>query len=231
MNETALTDPVSDPVKLLLAAFHNDDLRLNMSYSDFDLKKVKHELGVHLIERQAAFAELNSVQISPAFAEILAETVPLARAINTEKARSEFIIANILVELRKLLNHKISLFSGIEFNVDREKGLNGYCDFIISASQEQLIMSSPIIAIVEAKNENIIGGLGQCIAEMVAANIFNAAENNNDIKKIYGVVTTGTAWKFLKMEGLDVVIDLDEYIIDNPNKIIGILLAMMAQSA
>jgi len=202
-----------------------------MAYSDFDLKKVKQELGVHLIERQDAFSSINSVEISPSLAEILAETVPLARAINTEKARSEFIIANILVEVRKLLNHKISLFSGIEFNVDKEKGLNGYCDFIISASQEQLILSSPIIALVEAKNENIIGGLGQCIAEMVAANIFNAADNNSDIKKLYGVVTTGTAWKFLKMAGLDVVIDLDEYAIDNPNKIIGILLAMLTQTA
>ena len=202
-----------------------------MSYSDFDLKRVKRTLGVHLVEHQGAFSSIKSVAISPALAEILSETVPLARAINTEKARSEFIIANILVELRKLLNHKISLFSGIEFNVDKEKGLNGYCDFIISASREQLILSSPIIAVVEAKNENIVGGLGQCIAEMVAANIFNAAENNINIKKLYGVVTTGTAWKFLKMEGLDVVIDLDEYAIDSPNKILGVLLAMVMQDA
>ena len=78
-----------------------------MAYSDFDLKKVKQELGVHLIERQDAFSSIKSVEISPSLVEILAETVPLARAINTEKARSEFIIANILVELRKLLNHKI----------------------------------------------------------------------------------------------------------------------------
>jgi hypothetical protein len=202
-----------------------------MSYSDFDLKKVKGELGVHLVESQGAFSNINSVEISPALAEILAETVPLARAINTEKARSEFIIANILVELRKLFHHKISLFSGIEFNVDKEKGLNGYCDFIISASQEQLILSSPIIAVVEAKNENINGGLGQCIAEMVAAHIFNVAENNSSIKNVYGVVTTGTAWKFLKMDGANVVIDLDEYPIDSPDKIMGILLAMLTQSA
>lgn len=202
-----------------------------MSYSDFDLKRVKQELGVHLIEQQDVFAGIDSIAISQALAETLAETVPLARAINTEKARSEFIIANVLLELRKRLHHKISLFSGVEFNVDKTKGLNGYCDFIISASQEQLILSSPIIAVVEAKNENIIGGLGQCIAEMVAAGIFNVAENNSDIKKLYGVVTTGTAWKFLKMEGLDVVIDLDEYAIDNPNKIMGILLAMLTQSA
>ncbi len=202
-----------------------------MPYSDFNLKKVKQELGVKLVERQNVFSAIKPVEITPILTEILKENVPLARAINTEKARSELIIANILVEVRKILHHQISLFSGIEFNVDKEKGLNGFCDFIISASQEQLILSRPIITVVEAKNENIIGGLGQCIAEMVAASIFNQTENNGEIRKLYGVVTTGTAWKFLKMEGLDVFIDLDEYLIENPDKIIGILLEMLTQNA
>jgi hypothetical protein len=203
-----------------------------MPYCNFDLRKVKQELGVHLIERLGVFSHIKeSHQISQTLREMLAETIPLARAINTEKARSELIIANILVEVRKLVNHRISLFSGIEFNVDQEKGLNGYCDFIIGDSDEQLFLSRPIIAIVEAKNENIISGLGQCIAEMVAANIFNAEENSTEIMKVYGVVTTGTAWKFLKLEGMDVTIDLDEYSIDNPNIIVSIFLAMLAQNA
>ena len=202
-----------------------------MSYSDFDLKRVRKELGVKLIEQQQVFATVKPIEISAILAEILTENVPLARAINTEKARSELIIATILVEARKMLNHQISLFSGIEFNVDKEKGLNGYCDFILSASRQQLILSSPLIAIVEAKNENIIGGLGQCIAEMVAASIFNQAENNQNITMLYGIVTTGTAWKFLKMSNLEVVIDLDEYLIETPGKILGILLEMLAQNA
>ncbi len=197
-----------------------------MSYSDFDLRKVKQDLGVKLIEKEHLFSEIKSVEISPFLLEILKENVPLARAINTEKARSELIIANILVEIRKILKHQISLFSGIEFNVDKEKGLNGFCDFIISASQEQLILNRPIITLVEAKNENIINGLGQCIAEMVAASIFNQAENN-PLKELYGVVTTGTVWKFLKMENMNVFIDLDEYSIEHPDKIIGILLEML----
>jgi len=201
-----------------------------MSYSDFDLKRVKQELGATLTEKQNVFSAVKSISISSTLTEILAENVPLARAINTEKARSELIIANILVEVRKILEHKVSLFSGIEFDVDKEKGLNGFCDFIISASPEQLTLSRPVITVVEAKNENIIGSLGQCIAEMVAAGIFNKAEGNR-IMRLYGVVTTGTAWKFITMEGLDVVIDLDEYSIENSGKIVGILLEMLTQNA
>lgn len=202
-----------------------------MAYSDFDLKKVKQNLGVNLIERENLFSSVQFFIISAYLKETLAENIPLARAINTEKARSELIIANILVELRKILEHKISLFSGIEFTVDKEKGLNGFCDFIISASTEQLMLSSPIVAVVEAKNENIIGGLGQCIAEMVASKIFNEQENDESVKRVYGVVTTGTTWKFLKMDGSNVYIDLDDYSIENPDKIIGILLAMVSQNA
>ncbi|CAK8718895.1 MAG: hypothetical protein CDV28_15213 [Candidatus Electronema aureum] len=138
-----------------------------MPYSDFDLKSVKQKLGVHLREQQGLFASVPCADLRPAFHEILQENVPLARAVNTEKARSELIISPVLVELRKMLLHRISLFSGIEFNVDKAQGLNGFCDFIISASPEQFILNSPVIAVVEAKNENIIGGLGQCIAEMV----------------------------------------------------------------
>jgi hypothetical protein len=60
---------------------------------------------------------------------------------NSEKARSELIIAPILVDLRRQLNEQISLFSGVDFTVDETKGLNGTCDFIITQSPEILIVT------------------------------------------------------------------------------------------
>lgn len=201
-----------------------------MSYSSFNLKRVKAELNISLIETQGVFEKIEPVEISQILKDILEEHIPLAVSINTEKARSELIIANILVEVRRRFKHKISLFSGVEFNVDKEKDLNGFCDFIISHSPEQLTLNSPVIAIVEAKNENMIGGLGQCIAEMVAATIFNRREKYS-VEKMYGAVTSGTAWQFLRLTGNDAEIDLKEYFIDNPGKIIGILSAMIEQTA
>ena len=201
-----------------------------MPYSSFSLKDVKSELGVSLIEARNLFIEVEAVQISVMLRDILAEHIPLARSMNTEKARSELIVANILVEVRKIFDRQISLFSGIEFNVDQEKNLNGFCDFIVSASSEQLMVDAPVVAIFEAKNESIIGGLGQCIAEMFAAEIFNQNENNK-VEKVYGAVTTGTAWKFLKLVGKKAYIDLDEYSIEGPGKIVGILAKMVEQKA
>lgn len=197
-----------------------------MPYSDFDLRKARNELGIVIAEQEHLFAAFPAAEIGATLREILAENIPLARAINTEKARSELLIAPMLVELRKSLQHRISLFSGIEFNVDRDRNLNGFCDFMISASPEQLLLSAPVVAIVEAKNENLIGGLGQCVAEMVAAQIFNQREHT-PVREVYGVVTSGTAWKFLKLDDKGVAIDLDEYPIESSERIMGILFGMM----
>ena len=200
-----------------------------MSYANFTLKDIKSVLSLSINERVSLFSEVAEHSVSDHLLETLKENVPLALAISTEKARSELIIAPVLVELRKLLNYKISLFSGIELDVDSQRGLNGICDFVISHSDEQLFLSSPIITIVEAKNENIKGGLAQCIAEMYAAMLFNEKEGNA-ISIIYGAVTTGSAWKFIELHNEMVFIDVDEYYIDNIRKIIGILVGMIGKS-
>jgi hypothetical protein len=36
-------------------------------------------------------------------------------------------------------------------------------------------------------------------------------------------VTTGSAWKFLRLEGTTVTLDLKEYYIDNLGKLVGVL--------
>jgi hypothetical protein len=196
-----------------------------MPYSDFTLQTVVKELQLALDERTNLFAQIPESTISDHLAITLKENVPLALAINTEKARSELIIAALLVELRKMLNYQISLFSGVEFNVDLQRGLNGMCDFIITRSSEQFFIRAPAIVIVEAKNENIKGGLGQCIATMLAARLFNAQEDQR-ISTVYGAVTSGSVWKFLQLADNTVYIDLEEYHINNVGKILGILMHM-----
>ncbi len=194
-----------------------------MAYSDFKLSELIKIFGLILSETVDLFADVEEVECSDNLAFNLKDSIPLAVAIGTEKARSEMIIVPILLEMKRRLNHQISLFSGTDFNVDFEKGLNGICDFIISLSPEQLFISAPVITLVEAKNDNIKSGLGQCVAEMIAAQLFNEREGN-EIKPIYGVVTTGELWKFLKLEGKVVSIDLSNYPVVNANKILGILM-------
>jgi len=131
-----------------------------VAYSDFTLKKVKLDFNIKTIENNSLFSNIEAIEISTHLTSTLKRNVPLALAINTEKARSELIIINILLEVKEKLSDKISLFSGIDFNVDKGKGLIGFCDYIISNSEEQLYLEAPVITIVEAKNENIVSGLG-----------------------------------------------------------------------
>lgn len=193
-----------------------------MAYSNFKLDELVKIFDLTIRENSELFASIPEVEGSEYLITTLQETVDLAVAINTEKARSEMIIAPVLLELRRKLKHQISLFSGVDFTVDFSQGLNGICDFIISKNPEQLFIRQPIITIVEAKNENLNSGFGQCIAEAIAAQIFNQQEGN-EISVIYGVVTIGTIWRFLKLVGKTVEIDLSEYYIKDINKILGIL--------
>jgi hypothetical protein len=193
-----------------------------MPYSDFSLEKVKRTFQLTTSETVDLFGDVPELEGSALLTEILRYNVPLALASNSEKARSEMIISPILIDLRRQLKERINLFSGIEFDVDSERGLNGICDFIISYSPEILFVSAPVITLVEAKKENITAGLGQCVAEMLAARIFNE-RTGNEVSTIYGAVTTGSIWKFMKLEGSVISIDLTEYYLKDVNKILGIL--------
>lgn len=196
-----------------------------MSYSDFSIETLKRNFGLVLIEDEPIFPIAPESEIPQSLAALLERYIPLALNINTEKARSEFIIAPVLAEFKFLHKDKISLFSGVDFNVDEQRGLKGRCDYIISKNREQLVISAPVCVLVEAKNENIIGGIPQCLAGMIAAREFNQAKGNS-LPAIFGVVTTGSLWRFLKLAGNEAFVDTTEYPIQKLDQIFGILQAV-----
>lgn len=197
-----------------------------MAYSDFTLQEVVQRFQLVLEEQRNLFAAVPEVEPGDFLRTLLEENVPLALALSTEKARSELMIAPVLVEVRKLARRQISLFSGADFTVDATQGLTGVCDFLLARSREQFFIRAPIVVIVEAKNENFKTGMGQCSATMVAAQVLNMREGTGP-STIYGAVTTGNVWKFLQLEGNTLLIDLPEYHIERVGKILGILLAMV----
>jgi hypothetical protein len=197
-----------------------------MAYSDFTLKAVTQQFQLTLSEQADLFAQVVEVEPGARLRELLQVYQPLALAINTEKARSELLIAPILVEVRLLLQQHVSLFSGVDFNVDAGQGLNGFCDFILSRSSEQQFITAPVVTVVEAKNENLKSGLGQCIAAMLGARLFNEREQQ-PVSMVHGVVTTGTLWRFLRLTENKVLLDQHEYHIDRLAKILGILVHVL----
>ena len=199
-----------------------------MAYSNFTLEAVQKAFQLEAIQAVGIFSETEPIEPSVELAKALAKKVPLAVAIGTEKAKSEMIVADLLVELREHFEHRISLFSGIDFNVDTENDLTGVCDFLVSLSPNQYYLEAPVIILVEAKKDDLITGLGQCVAEMIAAQRFNA-EKGNDIPCVYGATTTGVNWLFLKLEGKQLHIDMSTYMLERCDKILGILASMVSQ--
>jgi len=199
-----------------------------MPYSEFSIRKVKQTFGLTTVEDSRFFPEIAPITPSATLTDFLAESLPLAIATGTEKARSELIISPVLVELRKILRRKISLFSGTDFSVEPNSGLSGVCDFLISRSPEQLEIEAPVLVIVEAKKADLNVGIAQCIAEMVAAQKFNEI-NNQPISTIYGSVSSGTTWRFLQLEAKTVMIDLTDYPLPPVEQILGILVWMVGE--
>jgi hypothetical protein len=197
-----------------------------MAFSDFSLEDIEQRLGLSIQEAPDLFAGVAEVQPSPLLDSLLAVYRPLALAINTEKARSELLIAPILVEVRERCGHQVSLFSGSELNADPERGLNGFCDFILSGSPQQQYLRAPLVTIFEAKNENLKSGFAQCIAAMVGARVFND-RHGASTPRTYGAVTTGTLWRFLVLEQSIIQIDMHEWHVDRLPAILGILIAMV----
>ena len=196
-----------------------------MAYSEFTLRKVRQDFNLIIHESGRFIPEIPLLAIDDLLVRELEEGLPLVLARGSEKARSEWIISPVITAVRRFLNRQISLFCGEDFTVEPELGLNGICDFLISRSPVQLEIEAPVVMMVEAKKENLNGGLGQCLAEMIAAQKFNQ-KNQNPIATIYGVVTSGTAWKFLKLEGQDATIDITEYPLNPVEQIFSFLVWM-----
>lgn len=194
-----------------------------MAYSDFkSLEEVITKLDLTVNDRSHWFAEVSPQTPSPTLIQALEEGLELAVSISTEKARSELIVTPILMEVWRVFNHQIGYFSGCTLAGDPGTGLTGECDFILSLNPTQIVITAPILTIVEAKDNRIKAGLGQCAAQLVGAWQFNQRQGVK-IETLYGAVTTGVGWQFLELHQSEVRVDRTEYSILQLDKILGIL--------
>jgi hypothetical protein len=144
-----------------------------MAYVDFDLRKAVQSFELTENDETDLFADVQPIEPSNSLKDFLDDLVPVALGINSEQARREYIISPILIEARRRSRAKINVFPGVMLKVDETRGLTGYCDYLIARSARLYYLESPLVAVVEAKREELNAGLGQCVAEMVAIQMFN----------------------------------------------------------
>jgi hypothetical protein len=192
-----------------------------MAYNNFTLETVLDDFELSLLEdRFCQF--LPAIDPQPEFLVIFDYLFELGEAAKSEKAKSELLVTPVLAQARKLSDRQVQLFSGEEFNVDRERGLNGFCDFLFTRSINRFAIEAPVLMLVEAKRGEIESGWGQCVAEMVAAQLYNQNQEQT-ISVIYGCVTSGRLWQFFKLEDNRITIDPNSYSLMPVQKILGIL--------
>lgn len=203
----------------------SQEQEVRLSYNAFSLDLVRRRFDIEIV-LQRFFTD--TLRIEPT--DLLRNTLRRAAtiALISEKARSEFIVAPILLETKEILHNMVSIYSGIRLDVAPQEGLQGVCDFIVSKAPPLPTLQAPLIMMVEAKKNDIEEGLGQCAAEMVAAQRFNQQEDPQAVT-VYGCVTTGELWQFLKLSNRILQIDPEKIYIEHVDRILG-MLAQMASA-
>jgi hypothetical protein len=192
-----------------------------MGYGDFTFDSLLSAFKLSLVQAPL-FASPPGVEPTP----WLVDTLQKGRGIAffSEKSRSEFIVAPVLLTCQEMLH--CCLYSGVRLDVDPDRGLKGECDFILSKALPSPTLRAPLIVIVEAKKNDIEEGLAQCAAQMVAARLFNE-HHDEQLPAIWGCVTTGEAWQFLCLRGQALVVDANRYYITEVGTVLGILVSVM----
>lgn len=198
-----------------------------MAYSDFDVPTVESRFGVQVLPG-AVFPPLSPVPPPSWLTEHLARGAELRVA--SEKARNEFIVAPILLAVRELSGKTVAIFSGERFDVDTAAGLSGECDFLLTLAPPTPIIRAPALVVVEAKRQDIEGGLGQCTALMVAARRFNVRQGR-PAARVYGCVTTGEDWQFLRLDDSVITYDTTRIYRDNVGQLLACLLHVVSENA
>lgn len=194
-----------------------------MPYTDFTLESAEARLGL-TAGLGDLFPDLRPLPVPTWLDDMLGRGRAVA-ALVSEKARSEFLVAPVLLACRELVAGDLAIYSGQRLDVDPDRGLSGECDYILALTAPVPRLRAPRVTVLEAKRGDIELGLGQCAAQMAAARLFN--ERAGISGPIYGAVTTGEAWQFLRLDGATLTLHTARLFVDNLGSVLAALQAAL----
>lgn len=197
-------------------------ISLNSSYTFFDYFKMNADFEeifsfwnfkfqVDNINLPRSIQEIENLpeierQIRDSFSRVI---------LDTEAARREALIAPVLLEVARISQSKVR----IEFPIEVSQQLKGTLDY--------LLLNESRLLVIEAKNEDLYRGFKQLFAEMIAVHQWSEDEN---IKVLYGAVSTGNLWQFGKLDIVNRLIYQDLKVYDVPaelNELFHILVGIL----
>lgn len=192
----------------IFVLINNDKI---MAYSDFKMAELAKRFGLKE-QTKMLFDKENLLPIPPSERLLADWEFGRVMPLLSEKAKSEYLISPVLKEVIIYFSSQITLYSGYTFDVKKEDGLTGRCDYLFSTEQSIEIKSS-VFCLVEAKDKTVEEGIPQAFAEMYAAQLFNA-QNDKPTPVVYGCVTNAFDWLFLELNGDMAFIDKERYYFD-----------------
>lgn len=188
-----------------------------MAYTDFTLSDLDEKFGIKNERKQLQFFAKPVIPTERLQIELEEST---EMPIKSEKARSEWIVVPILKELRTRNSKFFTIYSGDMLVGDKEAGLQGECDFILSKDTKSYEISIPIFQIVEAKRNDLDEGIKQCCAQLVGARKYNEKKGITT-EKLYGCTTTGDVWQFIEYSD-KLYIDDKKYYLGEISELLGV---------
>ncbi|MEM9216094.1 MAG: hypothetical protein AAGD25_17330 [Cyanobacteria bacterium P01_F01_bin.150] len=165
-----------------------------MAFSDYKtIAQVQEEYNIKYLEED--FIEITDLKPSDSFINEFEFSENNMDIFTSESSRFENIIYPVLREVYKTFVNEYTLWSHKSIAYDAK--LNGTPDYLFSTKSElgKTVLGSPIIIIVEAKKNDFSEGWGQCLAELIASQKLNKADDF----PVYGIVTDGALWQFGKL--------------------------------
>jgi len=189
-----------------------------MAFTDFTSPNKVKEYYPELIISKKDFipSNLDNFELTPAFEK------DIKFGLRTYKPNEAFADKFLIVPIiNKVWQNHNSLNLWTETYIKADEKLQGRPDYLISPlDREQYeVLSLPIVALVEAKQENFTAGWGQCLAEMLACQKLNKSEKIT----IYGIVATGQYWEFAKLEGVNFIRNSVSFNVNNLQQILNVV--------
>ncbi len=193
-----------------------------LTYSQFTLQDLKKQLGVS-VTGGSFLSQIDGLPAPGWLLKILSLGQGVSR-YRSEKAISEEVISPVLLAVKEKNLDKIALFSGVPLSSGE---MYGVCDYIITGNPDDYLPETPLIVLIEAKRQDLDTGIPQCAAEMVAAKQINDGANM-PYNTVFGCVTTGDTWIFMKLvDNTKVIIDQQKLYLTQLEQILGVFQYMI----
>jgi hypothetical protein len=157
-------------------------------FSSFTLPKAFKQLGV--TQLQAWQIQAAVIAPSPFFQERLSRLQRVFDLRNYEESKK--LLIDAICEEAILPFERLKIWKGAALESDT---LIGNVDYLIAANQAYL--EAPMVCVIEAKKDDFVQGLAQCLVEMQACQWQNRQLGKNI--DVIGIVTNGDAWQFYRL--------------------------------